>query len=218
MDKIFKAIIWPVILSPLVYLIIVWNTLPGKVAVHFNMNGNPDRFGPKSELAIGIGIITGITILIYLFLPFIYKIDPKKTAVENKSRLLKISVAIALFLTFISCIVINSANKGNGIHLNIKVIFGSIGLLWCILGNYMYNIKPNYFAGFRIPWTLNNEDNWKYTHRLAGKLWFAGGLIIAITAFLASQTIIIVVFTIIVLIIIITPVIYSYRLYRKAKG
>ena len=218
MDKIFKTIIWPVIAAPLIYLIMVWNTLPEKVAVHFNMNGNPDRFGPKSQLAIGIGIITVMAILIYLFLPFIYKIDPKKTAVENKSRLQKISVAIALFLTFISCIIINSANRGNGMHLTIKVIFGSIGLLWCILGNYMYNIRPNYFAGFRIPWTLNNEDNWKYTHRLAGKLWFAGGLIIAITALLASQTIIIIVFTIIVLVLIITPVIYSYRLYRKAKG
>ncbi|MFQ9409913.1 MAG: SdpI family protein [Evtepia gabavorous] len=32
--------------------------------------------------------------------------------------------------------------------------------------------------GIRLPWTLADEDNWAYTHRLAGKVWTIGGLVI----------------------------------------
>ncbi len=48
----------------------------------------------------------------------------------------------------------------------------------------MHSIKPNYFAGMRTPWTLEDNDTWRATHRLAGKLWFAGGIILTIIALL----------------------------------
>jgi len=90
-----------------------------------------------------------------------------------------------------------------------------VGLLFAVVGNYMYNIKPNYFAGIRLPWTLENEDNWKKTHMLAGKLWFAGGLLVALTAlFLPDKIALIFTFSIIILLTII-PTVYSYRLYKK---
>ena len=31
--------------------------------------------------------------------------------------------------------------------------------------------------GIRLPWTLHSADNWNRTHRLAGVLWVAGGLL-----------------------------------------
>jgi uncharacterized membrane protein len=55
-----------------------------------------------------------------------------------------------------------------------------MGLLFSVLGNYMHSIKPNYFVGFRTPWTLENEDNWRKTHQLMARIWVPGGLLITI--------------------------------------
>ena len=71
-------------------------------------------------------------------------------------------------------------------EIGMRYVFAGVGLLLCLIGNYMHTIKPNYFAGLRLPWTLNNEDNWRKTHLLAGKLWFVGGLVIAILCLTAS--------------------------------
>ena len=216
MNKIIQLIAWPFIIAPAIYLALVWDKLPEKVATHFDLHGNANQYGDKSQLLIMVAVLAGVAALIYLLLPLVYKIDPKKRAVENKTSLQRLSFAIALFMSFVAFIIINSAEHGS-IHFNIRLIFGSIGVLWCIMGNYMHNIKPNYFAGFRIAWTLNNEENWKKTHLLGGKLWFAGGLIIAITSLFAPAHILIGVFIIVSIIITFIPFIYSYRLYKKQQ-
>jgi len=218
MNKLFKIISWPILLAPLVYLAVVWNSLPQTVAVHFNINGNPDRFSAKNEMWIYIGIITILAIAVYVLLPLSYKIDRMKKAAENKSRLQRLAFAIAVFISLVACIIINSVQKGDGVRLNIKLIFGIIGLLWCICGNYMYNIKPNHFAGFRTRWTLNNEENWRKTHRLGGMLWFVGGLLVTIASLLTSTYTMIGIFLFISVIIILIPFIYSFRLYKKQKN
>ena len=99
--------------------------------------------------------------------------------------------------------------------MSMRYIFAGVGLLLCLIGNYMHTIKPNYFAGLRLPWTLNNEDNWRKTHLLAGKLWFIGGLATAILCLLVPDTVAIVLFFIATIVLVLVPVIYSYRLYRK---
>ena len=217
MDKYLKKIIWLVLIAPAAYLAIIWNQLPEKVALHFNFHGTPDRYGSKIELVIGIAVLTGVAAAIYLFLPLVYKIDPKKTASGNKTSLQRLAFAIAVFMSFVSYIVIDSVKRGN-IHLNIRLIFGGIGLLWCIMGNYMHTIKPNYFAGFRLPWTLNNDENWRKTHLLASKLWFAGGLLIIIGCIAAPVIIATVIFILVTIPIVVVPCVYSYRLYKKQKA
>ncbi|NCT74478.1 MAG: SdpI family protein [Chitinophagaceae bacterium] len=92
-----------------------------------------------------------------------------------------------------------------------------MGAFWCILGNYMFNLKPNYFAGMRLPWTLHDEENWKETHRLAGKLWFAGGILILLLAFLLPSRVVLIVFISITMIITFIPMAYSYMLYRQKQ-
>ena len=154
---------------------------------------------------------------VYLLLPQVYRIDPKRYAVENKSRLYRIAFAVSVFIAAVLCLLIYSSIHEN-IKFSTRLILGGLGLLLAVVGNYMYNIKPNYFAGIRLPWTLNNDENWKNTNLLGGKLMFAGGLLIAViclfTSFLLSM---ILLFAILFLIILITCI-YSYNLYRKLNG
>jgi uncharacterized membrane protein len=97
----------------------------------------------------------------------------------------------------------------------IKLILPLLGLLFLVLGNYMHSVKPNYFIGLRIPWTLENEDNWRKTHQLMGKLWVAGGLLITIcTLLLPAEAGFFLLMGITALITII-PAVFSYRYFKK---
>jgi len=214
MKRYFKYLIWPIALVPLVYLFVIWQALPEEMAMHFDLKGNPDRYGNKSELLIMTAALSAMSILIYFGLSNIYKIDPKKYAADNKDRLQRMGFAVAVFIIALTCFIIYSTSKGN-MRMSMRYIFAGVGLLLCLMGNYMHTIKPNYFAGLRLPWTLNNEDNWRRTHLLAGKVWFIGGLVIAILCLIVPDTAAIILFFIATIILILVPVIYSYRLYRK---
>ncbi len=211
MTRYFKYLIWPIALVPLVYLLSIWHGLPEEMAMHFDLKGNPDRYGNKSELLVMTAVLSAMSILIYFVLSNIYKIDPKKYAADNKDRLHRMGFAVAVFIIALTCFIIYSTSKGN-MRMSMRYIFAGVGLLLCLIGNYMHTIKPNYFAGLRLPWTLNNEDNWRKTHLLAGKLWFIGGLATAILCLLVPDTVAIVLFFIATIVLILVPVIYSYRL------
>lgn len=216
MKKMLDILVWPVILAPLVYLAISWSNIPETVALHFQLDGTPDRFGNKKELIAATAILAAVGLGVYLLLKNIYRIDPKKYAAENKERLQRMGFATAIFISVINAVIIYSAVAGK-LKFDIRFVFGGIGALWCILGNYLHTIKPNYFAGFRLPWTLNNEENWRRTHLMAGKLWFGGGLLLFIICVLGNNTIAIVAFIVITLITTILPVVYSYKLYKASR-
>ncbi len=216
MNKYFKWLIWLVALIPGIYLATRWKSLPDKVALHFDLKGQPDRYGNKTELLVVVVMLSLMAAGIYFLLANIYKIDPKRYAAENKDRLQRMGFAIGVFMSALCCFIIYSTIKG-GIELGIQYIFAGVGILFSLIGNYMHNIKPNYFAGIRVPWTLNNEENWRKTHLLAGKLWFAGGLVLAILCLLLPDTLSIIIFYTVTMVLVIIPVVYSYRMYKKNK-
>jgi uncharacterized membrane protein len=214
MKALLKKVIWLVMAAPAVYLAIVWNKLPEKVAMHFDLQGNPDRYGNKSELITLAIVLIGINAVTYLILTNVYRIDPKKYAAENKDRLYSIAFAISTFLAAVLCVIIYGSMQGT-VKISMGLIFSGVGLLFAIIGNYLPNLKPNYFAGLRLPWTLENEDNWRKTHRLAGKLFFAGGLLLAVVCLFTPPVASIVIFFTCTMIIVIIPCVYSYRLYKN---
>lgn len=217
MNSLLKKMVWPLMAAPAIYLAIVWKSLPEKVAMHFTLKGEADRFGSRNELITTIIIMTVVNIIVYLLLTNIWRIDPKKNAAENRNRIATIGFATVVLLSAVMCMIIYSASRGN-ISFSTGLIFSGVGLFLAILGNYLPNMKPNYFAGFRLPWTLENEENWRKTHQLAGRLWFGGGLILAVIClFLPAKAAIIVFFTIMVTITLI-PCVYSFRLYRQQKN
>jgi uncharacterized membrane protein len=217
MDKFLKRLVWLFIISPAAYLAIVWNTVPEKVALHANIKGEVDRYGSKNDLVTMTLILIAVNVAIYLLLPQVYRIDPKRYAAENKSRLYRIAFAVSVFIAAVLCLLIYSSIHEN-FKLSSRFILAGVGLLFTVIGNYMYNIKPNYFAGIRLPWTLDNDENWRKTHLLGGKLMFGGGLLIAVICLFASFYLsIIILFAILSLIILITCI-YSYNLYKKLNG
>ena len=81
-------------------------------------------------------------------------------------------------------------------------------------------MKQNYTIGIKVPWTLNSEENWNMTHRMAGKVYVVAGVISIIIALLnnvLSDEVTIIIFMAVFLVTGIGSVAYSFWLY-KVKG
>ena len=213
MNTVLRRLVWIIIIVPAIYLLMIWKQIPQTVPMHFDIKGNVDSYGTRNDL---LKLVLGLTILnavVYLILTNIYKIDPKKYAALNKDRLQRIAFYVSLYLAAIWVALIYQIVHNDVSHM-MKFVFIAMGLLFALLGNNMYNIKPNYFAGLRLPWTLENEDNWRKTHQLAGRLWFFGGLSFAILVFLLNEQWAVYIGAATLAILILIPVFYSYNLYK----
>ncbi len=213
-NAFINLFVFLLIISPAIYLAFVYGTLPQTVGLHFGIDGKPDRFGDKHELLLAVVFLIFLNAGIYLLLKNIHKIDPKK-ATTSKSILQKMAFAVVLLLTCTNIMVIQSS-VANGITFD-KVLLPLMGLFFAYLGNLMYSVKPNYFVGIRTPWALEDDENWRKTHHLAGKLWFAGGIVIAITTFFLPAITGVPVMIGIVVIMTLIPGIYSYRYFKQHK-
>jgi len=204
-----------IMLIPWVYLAFIWNELPQTIPTHFGISGAPDKFGPKNEIILAPLIFTVIGVLQYFILKNIYKIDPKKKYTAATSSILsKLSIVIILLLCAVSVFICYWTLKGKAEGM--PLLFCGLSLFFAYIGNLMHSIKPNYFVGFRLPWALENEENWRKTHHLASKIWFTGGIILAITSLLLSSAILIIVYMISILVMVLIPVFYSYNLFRQS--
>ncbi|MBK9190919.1 MAG: SdpI family protein [Crocinitomicaceae bacterium] len=199
-------------LTPFVYLFMMYDSMPETVPTHFNIDGEADGFSSKSNLVWMLLALNGIGYLLFLLIPLI---DPKKLAEKQPKIYNRIRIGMTLLLAGLSVLMIymttGSALKG---------IF-ALGIFFCMicifLGNYIQAVKPNYFIGFRTPWTLNSEDNWKRTHLLSGRILFYGGLLSVPVLFLMPENLAPFPPVIVLVVGSLIGVVYSYTIFRKQK-
>jgi len=204
------AIIW---LMPILYLINRYPKLPVSVPLHFRMDGVPDRYGNKQELVWGELVLSVVAIGIYLLVKYLPKIDPKKTAQFSSTIFQKIAIALVILFSGIQCIII-LASSGNNIDFG-KLFIPLIGLFFTYLGYVLPIVKQNYFVGIRTPWTLEDEDTWRATHQLGGKIWLIGGMVILLGSLLLPAKLAFLIFIAAIVIMVMMPIIYSYTYFKK---
>ncbi len=189
----------------------VFSSLPEQIPAHWNVHGTVDRFAPKLTVFIFPGIIFLITILFQ----FMRRTDPNSDNYDKFQREYhRYTFVIGLVFFAVQIMTIAAAFR---MDFNVNLIFClGIGSLFIFIGNLLPKTKHNYFIGLRTPWTLADEQNWFRTHRLAGKIWVLGGLIVALTA-LAPESFQVPVFLTILAVMVVTPFVYSYTEFRKKR-
>lgn len=216
--KTFNWKEWLIILIciglPIAYLASIYGSLPDIVPTHFNHKGEVDGRGEKSTLLVMTLFMTGISLFTYFLVKYANKIDPKKSG-QSPELLQKIAYMLLVFLSAIQMVIIHSTQTGS-LEGN-KYLMPLIGLFFAGLGNFMHSIKPNYFIGMRLPWTLEDPENWRKTHQIGSKLWMIGGISIAIITPFFNGTSGFTIGMIILAVIVIYPMIYSYQFYKKQQ-
>lgn len=97
-----------------------------------------------------------------------------------------------------------------------KVVPVLLGIMFIVFGNFMTQIRHNYFFGIRTPWTLASEYVWKKTHRFGGYVFVVIGLVPLITTFIGSMGMYLFLGALVVGIALV--MIYSYMVYKREKG
>ncbi len=206
-------LILAVSLLPLFYLAVVYPSLPVTVATHFNAEGKPNGFGSKSTLWSVAALLCLIAAGLYLLLKNISSLDPKKATPSTQLIAGKIGMAVICLFSALNIMIVFAAVH-NGLNI-VHLLFPLLGLFFVFIGNLMHSLKPNYFIGIRLPWTLENENNWRATHRIGSKSFFTGGIFIVAATLLCPAGAVIFVFEGSVLIMTLVPVVYSFLYFRK---
>ena len=202
-------------LLPFAYLASIYPMLAEQVPTHFNLENQPDDYSSKQALWLITSLLALVAIGLYFLLRNIHHLDPKRIGQSESGTFNKLALGMAIFLTALNFLTLAST-AGHFDSLQ-ETSFVLLGALFVFLGNYMHSIKPNYFAGFRLPWTLSDEENWRLTHRLGGRVWVGGGLLIAIGGIVLSEKPMMILFISTVVVLILVPLVYSLMLFRKKQ-
>lgn len=202
-----------IVLLPFIYLAYIWNQLPERVPLHWNLQGEVDRYGDKTELLLIPVLLPLLTYVIFLIIP---AIDPKNKLEKMGNKLYALKLSLSAIMSVLAMFIIYTAKAESLVNPNYIILL--IGLLYTILGNYFKTLKPNYFIGIRTPWTLESESVWKETHKLGGILFFVGGLLVIFCSFIFGPGTNLIVFLSITAIITLIPIVYSYMKFRKEES
>ena len=196
-----------IILIPIIAGVLLWNKLPDVIPTHWGVNNEPNGYSSKAFAVFGLPLI----LLTFQWICLLgTSADPKRNNINDKM------MNIVLWIIPVIA-VLGSAlcyTYALGINVNVgMIIMIFISIVFIITGNYMPKCKQTYTMGIKIPWTLNDEENWNKTHRMAGGLWVICGLIMLVTSPIADK--IYMLPLVVMLVMVFVPVIYSYLLYRK---
>jgi uncharacterized membrane protein len=187
-----------------------WPQVPERIPVHWNLTGEVDGYGSRW---IGLFLLPLTSFGIYLFMLLIPFADPGRKNYANFMRAYN-AIRIVVFLQFATIHAVTVAWAfGHRINMT-SAIMPALGIMFCVFGNFMSKIRPNWFVGVRTPWTLSSRLSWDKTHRLAGWLFLLMGAMFFVVALVPSAPMYVAMFTIDA-ICLVWIIAYSYIIYRR---
>lgn len=200
-----------VALLPILVGLLLWDQLPEQIPSHWGIDGEVDSWSSKSFAVFFLPLmVAGI----HLVCVFASSLDPKHHAYEGKMLQLVLWICPVLSLVISSLVYTYALGYD---FLDIPFIMCLlVGIVFIIVGNYLPKCRQSYTMGIKLPWTLNDEENWNATHRFGGWLWMIGGAaFLAVTAMDSMSTM----FTLVIIAaMVLLPTAYSYLYYRRHRG
>lgn len=199
-----------IILLPILIGLVLWNRLPDEIATHFGADGTPNGFSSKAFAVFGLPLFL---LACHWICTLGTQFGPRKENISGK--LMRIVLWVCPAVSLLCAFFIYGYAFSLPINFT-RIILLFLAVLFIIVGNYLPKCRQNYVMGIKLPWTLADAENWNRTHRLAGYLWMAGGLLLLPCTFVpsVSQWILLPLMVCMVGV----PTVYSFLLARKKNG
>jgi uncharacterized membrane protein len=212
MKNKFKLIVSSVIiLLPILFGVILWDALPDQIATHWGVNGEPDAWSSKAS---AVFLMPAFLLVLHLICIFATSSDKM-----NRNQSLKL-MGLTYWLVPAVSLAVNGLTYATalGKEIDAMLILPIVmGVLFLLIGNYLPKCAQNRTIGIRIKWTLEDEENWNATHRLSGKAWVIGSLIILASVFLPTGLAWCITIGV-TFVMALVPIIYSYCFYKSKNG
>ncbi len=196
-------------LVPMLAGILLWQKLPERMVTHWGAGNIPNGWSSRGFAVFGLPVFCMVC---HLICAVSTALDPKRKGISGK--VFKLLLLVCPVVSLLCGITIYGYALSMDINMEIFIeVF--VGLVFVIAGNYLPKSRQNYTVGIKIPWTLDDEENWNRTHRLAGWIWMLCGLFLMMNAFLniGGTWVFFVVFVVMILV----PVGYSFAYYVRHR-
>jgi uncharacterized membrane protein len=181
-----------------------------RVPMRWNIHGQVNWYAPK---AWGL-LFAPVIVLLSLGLVMAFEYADKNSRASDGCltshgrAVRKIRLGISLLLTGVCYVQVAAAV---GWHPDTRLVLASVAILLAFVGNLFGKLKPNRYVGIRVPWTLNSENVWRRTHRVAGHLCTAGGIAVAVVALFGPDRSVIPFSLVCFVVIIIIPLLVAWH-------
>ena len=179
--------------------------LPDQVATRFDFDGTPLQYSPKQQQAV---MMPAIFLILMILLDTLVRISPKKFSMPNSKGAVDVMIfGFGLMMLFVH---FGMLFDPTGTQYNGQFGIWGMGVFLIVIGNVFGKTERNFFLGIRAPWTIASTENWKATHRFAGKLMVVVGIALIVTTFFYASLILGIGCIIGTRI---APILYSFRYY-----
>ena len=164
-----------------------------------------------------ISCIVGFIAILILFIfdintEKIFKLSKSNPKVATIKLITRFNIGIITLLALI--ITLNPIKSIPQKKLDI-IVGVVVGLYILVFGNLAPKIPFNRYLGFRLPWTIRDEETWRVAHKILGYVSFPSGIIAIIGSIYFNMNQVI---TLTTCLLIIIPSVYSgYFYYKKMK-
>jgi uncharacterized membrane protein len=194
------------------FSIAVYSRLPERVPVHWDISGEPNRYGSRIE---GAFLLPVLMVAMYLIMQWYPSRDPRAANIAKFRG--AYDTVVASTIAFLGVVHVLALGQSLGWRVDMTTVaLAGIGAMLLIVGNLLPLARSNFIFGIRTPWTLSSEQVWTRSHRVGGYAAVAAGLIVIASAFLA-RPMGVVIALVSALIAGLIPVIYSYVVWSRQR-
>ncbi len=221
---------------PFVVTSLILQGLPDKLPMHYDLQGNIDRWGSKTEELIFPIIILLLTGFWHVMIAYYEKkakmIPEDKAASVNKaqavaksnSKLLTIvGICMAVMfgvmhfaILYASCVQANAGLSTMTLDIG-KLTCTLAGIFFIIIGNFLPKTKVNSIVGVRTLWSMYNENTWRLSNRLGAWLLIIAGLLTILTTVVANGNISTIMLLVYLIAASVVLIIYSKIVYDRER-
>ena len=177
-----KKIDWKILIltsllcmAPIAIGLMYYDVLPESIAIHFDINNNPDNFWSKNAFVFGM---PSMMLAIQIFECIVVDLKDKRKDANRKVALIS-KLMIPILTTVLYAVTISYA-LGNMLDIR-KIVMCILGVMFIIIGNYTPKTKGNIFMkGFKV------EDEFLQTKvsKIIGYMLIINGLLAIGSVFL----------------------------------
>lgn len=203
--------------------------MPDSIPMHFDMQGNIDRWGSKYEIFLLSGMVAVVAVIGAGSLAFVQKkaaaakTDKERTEAKSNGKILFI---VGLIMTLFSLgtqifLIIGSLKAQETKALPpdfMSWVSIALGAVLVVIGNILPKTKPNGLIGARTKWSMYNDVTWAKSNRMCGILLAISGVISIAAGLAFSGDISMIVILASVIAATAASTAYSYFVYKDEVG
>ncbi len=153
--------------------IALYSQLPDRIVIHWGMDGEPNGWADRPFGAFMLPAMMLVFTVLFRMLP---RADLLNDDYKKFSPSYNIISIAAVGLAFAVHAVTLASALGYSIPIQ-RVGPAFLGVFLICIGNVLPRLRANSWVGIRTPWSETSDANWARTHRIAGYLMVASGVL-----------------------------------------